>query len=86
MVGIGAGGWWLPSIAELLTIWKHKYAINLCLSVISGASQLTESWYWSSTESSATGAWGLYPLGGSLGLWNAKVQYSGYVRAVAAFH
>ena len=53
MIGIGAGKWWLPSIAELLTIWKHKYAINLCLSVISGASQLSESWYWSSTEGSA---------------------------------
>ena len=86
MVGIGAGGWWLPSIAELLTIWKHKYAINLCLSVISGASQLTESWYWSSTESSATVAWYLTLDDGDLYYWNDKVQYSGYVRAVAAFH
>ena len=85
MIGIGAGKWWLPSIAELLTIWKHKYAINLCLSVISGASQLSESWYWSSTEGSATYAWNLHLDYGSLG-WNDKVQYSGYVRAVAAFH
>ena len=86
MVGIGAGGWWLPSIAELLTIWKHKYAINLCLSVISGASQLTESWYWSSTEYSATSAWHLHLNDGYLKGWNVKVQGSGYVRAVAAFH
>lgn len=86
MIGIGAGKWWLPSIAELLTIWKHKYAINLCLSVISGASQLSESWYWSSTEYSATCAWTLDLDAGSLNHWNGKVQGSGYVRAVAAFH
>ncbi len=86
MIGIGAGKWWLPSIAELLTIWKHKYAINLCLSVISGASQLSESWYWSSTERSAAYAWGLNLGDGGLSLWYDKVQRSGYVRAVAAFH
>ena len=86
MIGIGAGGWWLPSIAELLTIWKHKYAINLCLSVISGASQLTESWYWSSTEFSPTHAWYLSLFDGFLITWGDMVQGSGYVRAVAAFH
>lgn len=87
MIGIGAGKWWLPSIAELLTIWKHKYAINLCLSVISGASQLSESWYWSSTEASATAAWGLTLDDGTLRhFWNVKVQLSSCVRAVAAFH
>lgn len=86
MIGIGAGKWWLPSIAELLTIWKHKYAINLCLSVISGASQLSESWYWSSTENSATYAWYLYLYDGNLSHWGPKVTHSTYVRAVAAFH
>lgn len=85
MIGIGAGKWWLPSIAELLTIWKHKYAINLCLSVISSASQLSESWYWSSTEGSATYAWFLALNDGSL-TWSGKVQHSYCVRAVAAFH
>ena len=85
MIGIGAGKWWLPSIAELLIIWKHKYAINLCLSVISGASPLVESWHWSSTELSAAHAW-LLGLGGGGLDWAAKVSHSGYVRAVAAFH
>lgn len=86
MVGIGAGKWWLPSIAELITIWKHKYAINLCLSIISGASPLVESWHWSSTESSATNAWLLGLSTGRLNHWGTKVTGSGYVRAVAAFH
>lgn len=85
-VGIGAGQWWLPSIAELITIWKHKYAINLCLSVISGASPLVESWHWSSTEGSASAAWHLYLRDGFLHGWYTKATSSGYVRAVAAFH
>lgn len=85
MIGIGAGKWWLPSIAELLMIWKRKYAINLCLSVISGASPLVESWHWSSTEHSAAYAWGLDLCDGNLG-WGTKVTNSFYVRAVAAFH
>ena len=85
MIGMGPGKWWLPSIAELITIWKHKYAINQCLSVISGASQLSESWYWSSTEGSATNAWLLSLSTGGLN-WCPKVTNSGYVRAVAAFH
>ncbi len=86
IVGIGAGQWWLPSIAELITIWKHKYAINLCLSVISGASPLVESWHWSSTELSATFAWLLNLSNGTLRNWHTKATYSFYVRAVAAFH
>lgn len=84
-IGIGAGGWWLPSIAELIIIWKHKYAINQCLSVISGASPLVESWHWSSTELSATNAWSLRLYDGTL-YWSTKVSDSHVVRAVAAFH
>lgn len=86
MIGLGPGKWWLPSIAELLIIWKHKYAINQCLSVISGASQLPESWLWSSTEGSATDAWLLSLSTGLLNLWGTKVSSSGYGRPVAAFH
>ena len=85
-IGIGKGAWWLPSVGELVLIWQHKYAINKCLSVISGASQLSENWYWASTEGSAAGAWYLYLSGGSLYGWDAKVSVLGYVRAVAAFH
>lgn len=85
MIGIGAGKWWLPSIAELMMIWKRKYAINVCLSVISGASPLVEGWHWSSTEYSAAYAWGLALSDGNH-YWNAKVTDSTSVRAVAAFH
>ena len=84
MVGISAGHWWLPSTAELVSIWKHRYAINQCLSVISGASKLPEGLYWSSTEYSATLAWGLaFPTGPLR--WQSKVGIYGYVRPVTAF-
>ena len=86
MIGIGFGKWWLPSIAELIIIWKHKYAINQCLSVISGASQLSDSWYWSSTESNAPFAWWLNLSSGLIHNTNQKNVYRMYVRAVAAFH
>ncbi|MCH5234467.1 MAG: DUF1566 domain-containing protein [Muribaculaceae bacterium] len=83
--GLGAGKWWLPSIAEMIEIWKHKYAINVCLSVISGASQLVESWHWSSTDGAAAYAWLLGLSNGYL-TWANKVSDSLYVRAVSAFH
>ena len=86
MIGIGPGKWWLPSIAELIIIWKHKYAINQCLSVISGASQLSENLYLSSTESSATGVWHLYLNIGFLYGFLTKTGIRGCVRAVTAFH
>lgn len=86
MIGIGPGKWWLPSIAELIIIWKHKYAINQCLSVISGASQLSESWYWSSTEVSSLSAWTLHLFSGELLIGYPKTMAHGYVRAVTAFH
>ena len=85
MVGIGAGKWWLPSIAELIAIWKHMYAINLCLSVISGADPLIETYYWSSNELSATYAWSM-GLGHGEFAWDLKVAYDYSVRAVTSFH
>ena len=58
--------------------------INHALSLINGATQLAETWYWSSTEYSATGAWFLY-------LYNRYMSYytratrQGRVRPVSAF-
>ena len=84
-IGKKSGEWWLPSIAELITIWKHKYAINQCLSVITGADLLSESLYWSSSEHSATYAWCLNLSTGSLS-WMSKVLTNLNVRAVTSFH
>lgn len=82
--GLTAGRWWLPSLGELMMIYANKYKINYALSLISGATQLSESWYWSSTELSATTAWCLN-LSGGHAYYGTKAAYQFRVRAVSAF-
>jgi hypothetical protein len=55
--GLEAGKWWLPSLGELIFIFAHKAEINYALGLISGAELIGEYNYWSSTESSKSGAW-----------------------------
>ena len=82
--GLTAGRWWLPSLGELMMIYANMRKINYALSLIEGATQLAETWYWSSTEYSATNAWGL-DLGNGYAGNGAKAAYQGRVRAVSAF-
>ena len=82
--GLKAGAWWLPSLGELFLMWANFTKINYALSKISGATLLQRSWYWSSTEGSATDAWYLrFSSGGQSGIGKSAVQ--GRVRAVSAF-
>lgn len=82
--GLTAGRWWLPSLGELMMIYANMRKINYALSLINGATQLAETWYWSSTEYSATNAWGLYLNNGFAGdSTKAAGQYR--VRPVSAF-
>lgn len=83
--GLTAGRWWLPSLGELMMIYANMRKINYALSLIEGATQLGETWYWSSTESSATYAWylNLYNVGGADYSTKAASQFR--VRAVSAF-
>lgn len=81
--GLTAGKWWLPSLAELVMIWANFDKINYALSKISGATQLQQNWYWSSTQGSATYAWSL-----SLNAGDVISYYKFYqrrVRPVSAF-
>ena len=57
--GLTAGKWWLPSAGEMMMIKANKNKINYCLSLISGATLLTNNWHWTSTEASADFAWRL---------------------------
>lgn len=82
--GLTAGRWWLPSLGELMMIYANMRKINYALSLIEGATQLAETWYWSSTEFSATTAWLLYLSSGSA-YGNTKATYQYRVRAVSAF-
>lgn len=81
--GLTAGRWWLPSLGELMIIYANMRKINYALSLINGATQLAETAYWSSTECSATSAWGLDRLGhAGTGI---KATHQGRVRPVSAF-
>lgn len=82
--GLTAGRWWLPSLGELMMIYANMRKINYALSLIEGATQLAETWYWSSTESSATSAWTLYLSDGSA-TYGTKAAGQGRVRPVSAF-
>lgn len=83
--GLTAGKWWLPSLGEMMMIYANMTKINYALSLITGATQLVEDWYWTSTECSATGAWGLLLNDGHTGRWSTKASYASRVRAVSAF-
>ena len=82
--GLTAGKWWLPSLGELMMIYANMRKINYALSLINGATQLAETWYWSSTEFSATGAWYLYLSDGAAGSYT-KATGQPRVRPVSAF-
>lgn len=83
--GLTAGKWWLPSEGELMCIYANMRKINYALSLIEGATQLAEDWYWSSTEYSAATAWYLHFDDGNAGNWFTKAGYQLRVRPVSAF-
>ena len=80
------GKWFLPSVKELYTIYKHKSAINDTLSSLSsiGASQLKEGvYYWSSTVYDAYWSWYLGIMYGNSSRADKNERL--YVRPVLAF-
>ena len=82
--GLTAGKWWLPSMGEMMAIYANRLKINYALNLISGATQLVEDWYWTSTEYSAAYAWYL-SLNNGIMYNGTKATNRGYVRAVSAF-
>lgn len=82
--GLTAGMWWLPSLGELFCIYANMRKINYALSLINGATQLAETWYWSSTECSASHAWGLTLYDG-IASGSTKAADKFRVRPVSAF-
>lgn len=82
--GLTAGKWWLPSLGEMMMIYANMTKINYALSLITGATQLQETAYWTSTEYSATNAWFLRLDNGYAGT-GTKASFSLRVRAVSAF-
>lgn len=83
--GLTAGKWWLPSIGEMMMIYANMTKINYCLSLIAGATQLIQNWYWTSIEHDAARAWGLYLYDGGLDGMYVKASSKGRVRPVSTF-
>lgn len=75
-------GEYIPTLAELYLICLNRKAINAAMRFVGG--QELAGWYWSSTEYSATDAWGLY-LGNGLAGYDTKAAGTSRVRPVSAF-
>lgn len=75
--------WYIPAIGELYVMYLMKNQINKALKYI-GAEQLKGEWYWSSTASSATGAWFLGFGGGGFSTTTNTTEAN--VRPVSAFN
>ena len=83
LVSGGQSDWYLPSIQELNMLWNNYYTVTRALSQISGATQLSNSVYWSSSENYNNYAW---HFSFSYGDTYYNVKYNTYrVRAVRAF-
>ena len=83
LVSGGQSDWYLPSIQELNMLWNNYYTVTKALSQISGATQLSNSAYWSSSEDSKYYAWAFNFISG--GTYNLNKSYTYCVRAVRAF-
>ena len=75
--------WYIPAIGELYVMYLMKNKINKALEYI-GAELIKDTWYWSSTEGSATYAWYLRFGGGSFN--GTSKTNEGSVRPVSAFN
>ena len=79
----GQSDWYLPSIQELNMLWNNYYTVAHSLTQISGATQITPAFYWSSTEYDYYGAWYFGFYGGDA--YSSLKSDTYYVRAVRAF-
>ena len=83
LVSGGQSDWYLPSIQELNMLWNNYYTVARVLSQISGVAQLSNSFYWSSSEGYGSNAWGFDFSSGTTS--NGSKSFTSYVRAVRAF-
>ena len=78
-------GEFIPSAGQIGFINLFLKSVNEALKYVGG--EKLEGYYWTSTESSAEYAWGLYLGDSHLGYWhtNASLHNPGRVRIVSAF-
>lgn len=75
---------YIPSLGEMLFVFLNRKAINEALEAV-GGTPIDGVWYWTSTEFSATNAWGLNLTYGTAIYYGTKASYTYRVRAVSAF-
>ena len=75
-------GEYIPTLAELYLICLNQKAINEAIGFVDG--QELASWYWSSTEFSASSAWYLYLSNGTASI-RTKATDMGRVRLIKQF-
>lgn len=76
-------GEYIPALGEMYFIYLNRKGLNEILEQI-GGEPIADDWFWTSTEGSATNAWGLYLRGGGAGYYT-KAWNTCWVRAVSAF-
>ena len=77
-------GWWIPSLGEMYRIFINFGAINRALK-FAGGDLIKQDCYWTSTEHSATDAWGLTLPDGYAYRWYTKASNTLIVRSVSEF-
>ncbi len=83
LVSGGYSDWYLPSRNELILLYNNQLNVNKTLGTFSGATEMVNIRYWSSSEYDATYAWHMgFSVGGS-GYFTKDYIYP--VRAVRAF-
>lgn len=74
----------MPNLRQLEAIYKNKEVLNKAFIAAGGEALEGKAYYWSSTESSSNGAWGLWMDDGNRN-YSTKFNYNAYVRPVLAF-
>ena len=82
--GTGSSGWYLPAAGELYAINLSYATVNLGLHKLSKTQLRSDSWYWSSSEHSKTGAWRIIMPNGDMAATTDK-NNSYLVRCILAF-
>ena len=76
-------GQYIPALGEMLFVLMNRKAINEALEFV-GGTPIEETWYWTSTETSATYAWYL-PLNTGSAYYTTKASTTNRVRPVSVF-
>jgi hypothetical protein len=80
----GFTDWYLPSVDQLNLLYNNRFLVNKALATVSGATQLAELDYWSSSQVSAFfNAWTFYFSSGSSFVQDKSINKA--VRAIREF-